>query len=88
MMTMEPAATDNQPDLRALGRALRELRDRAGLSQTGLAVKAGTDHTYISRVEHGRIDLRWRTLARLLEALGATVSDLGAVIEGQDRTRS
>lgn len=87
-MTMEPAATDNQPDLRALGRALRELRDRAGMSQTGLAAKAGTDHTYVSRVEHGRIDLRWRTLARLLEALGATVSDLGAVIEGEDRPRS
>jgi transcriptional regulator with XRE-family HTH domain len=84
---MEPSATDDQPELRALGLALRELRDRAGLSQSGLATKASTDHTYISRVEHGRIDLRWRTLARLLDALGATVSDLGTVMEEQDHPR-
>jgi transcriptional regulator with XRE-family HTH domain len=71
--------------LQALGRALRELRDRAGLSQTGLAARAGTGHTYVSRVEHGRIDLRWRTLVRLLNALDATVSDLGAVMGEQDR---
>ena len=81
---MEPAATNDQTDLRALGRALRRLRDRACLSQTELAVKAGTDHTYVSRVEHGRIDLRWRTLARLLDAMEATVSDLGAEMDGRD----
>jgi hypothetical protein len=40
-----------------------------------------------SRVEHGRIDLRWRTLVRLLEALGATVGDLGALVGKQDRRR-
>lgn len=82
---MNPADTDHYPELHALGRALRELRDRAGLSQTGLAVKAGTDHTYVSRVEHGRIDLRWRTLVRLLDALGATVNDLSTVMDEQDQ---
>jgi transcriptional regulator with XRE-family HTH domain len=82
---MSPADTDHQPELIALGRALRELRDRAGLSQTGLAAKADTAHTYVSRVEHGRIDLRWRTLFRLLDALDATVSDLGAVLGEQDQ---
>ncbi|HEY7962464.1 MAG TPA: helix-turn-helix transcriptional regulator [Solirubrobacteraceae bacterium] len=86
---MEPAAEDDQRELRALGGALRELRDRAGLSQTALAAKAGTDHTYVSRVEHGRIDLRWGTLARLLDALGATVTDLGVMIDDRKQaTRS
>jgi transcriptional regulator with XRE-family HTH domain len=54
-----------------LGQALRELRDRAGLTQKELAESSGTDDTYISRVEHGRIDVGWSTLWRLLDALGA-----------------
>lgn len=83
-MTTKPTPTDDQPELRALGLALRELRDRAGLSQSALAAKAGTDHTYVSRVEHGRIDLRWRTLLRLLEALDATVWDLGVMVREQN----
>jgi transcriptional regulator with XRE-family HTH domain len=83
---MSSADTDHHPELQALGRSLRELRDRAGLSQTGLATRAGTDHTYVSRVEHGRIDLRWRTLVRLLDALDATVDDLGTVMGEQEHS--
>jgi transcriptional regulator with XRE-family HTH domain len=46
-----------------------------------LAARVGIDATYISRVEGGRINLRWATLQRFLHALDATLADLAAEIE-------
>jgi len=43
----------------------------------------GIDPTYISRVEGGRINLRWGTLQRFLRALDATLADLAAEVEQQ-----
>jgi DNA-binding XRE family transcriptional regulator len=56
-----PDASDENGQ-RALGRALRGLRQQAGITQEELGVRVGTDPTYISRVEGGRINLRWGTL--------------------------
>jgi transcriptional regulator with XRE-family HTH domain len=77
--------TTTNADRRALGRALRELRDKAGLTQKELAERSGTDDTYVSRVEHGRIDVGWSTLQRLLRALNTTPAELSAKIEKQHR---
>jgi transcriptional regulator with XRE-family HTH domain len=71
----------------ALGRALHEMRNRAGLTQKELAARSGTDDTYISRVEHGRIDVGWTTLLRLLTALDADLGDLAVEVEGRDSRR-
>jgi transcriptional regulator with XRE-family HTH domain len=69
-----------------LGRTLRELRDRAGLTQKELAGSSGTDDTYISRVEHGRIDVGWSTLQRLLAALGTDMHQLAdALVEAEQQ---
>jgi len=91
---MPSRSTDhNSPDANAalrdqavLGRALRELRDRAGITQEQLAERIGIDLTYVSRVERGKRGVRWHTVMRFLRALDARVSDLAAVIERQDRT--
>ncbi len=48
----------------------------------------GIDATYISRVEGGRINLRWATLQRFLRALDAPLADLAAEVERQAQTRS
>lgn len=72
---------------RALGRALRELRTQAGITQKELAARASADDTYISQVETGHRDIRWSTITRLLIALDASVADLAAAIERQKRTR-
>ena len=56
-------------------------------AQSGFATAANTDHTYISRVEHRQDRSSLGTLARLLDALGATVDDLGTVMEEQDHPR-
>ena len=52
------------------GRALRDARGRAGVSQRGLAARTGVAQPTIARIEAGREDPRVATLARLLDACG------------------
>jgi transcriptional regulator with XRE-family HTH domain len=68
---------------RALGRALRELRKRADLTQKELGARADADDTYLSQVETGQRDIRWSTVTRLLRALDATLADLALEVEDQ-----
>jgi transcriptional regulator with XRE-family HTH domain len=49
----------------AFGETLRRLRDREQLTLRKLASVAGTDHTHLSRLEHGRVPSR-----ELLERIG------------------
>jgi len=79
-----PDRPDAAADPRALGRALRKLRQRAGITQLELATRASTDDTYISQVEKGHVDVRWQTTMRLLRALDATLLDLAATIAEDD----
>ncbi len=53
---------------------LREARTRAGLSQRGLARRAGTAQSVIARIERGQSSPTWETLERLLAAAGAEIS--------------
>jgi transcriptional regulator with XRE-family HTH domain len=75
------------PDRQSLGRVLREFREEAGLTQKELAARSKTDDTYISRVEHGRIDVGWSTLLRLLRAATKDLRQLADAIE-RDASRS
>lgn len=63
-----------------LGCALQELRDRAGLTQEELAAKLGIHPTYVSQVERGRRGVRWHTVLRFLDALGANLRQLADAI--------
>lgn len=40
----------------AFGERVRELRKAHGMSQRGLAERAGIDFTYLSKIENGRIE--------------------------------
>jgi transcriptional regulator with XRE-family HTH domain len=59
------------------GRLVRELRERAGLTQRQLAIRAGTSTTAVSRLERGHLSPTVQTLERLLFCLGHRL-DLGA----------
>jgi HTH-type transcriptional regulator/antitoxin HipB len=72
------------PDQQAVGRALRELRKRAGLTQEQVAERMGTSSTYLSRLEAGQRDIRLSTVLRLLDALGADLRQLADDIETHD----
>jgi transcriptional regulator with XRE-family HTH domain len=77
--------TSGQREQRILGRALRDLRKQAGTTQRQIALQAGTGDPYISRVEHGELDLKWATLQRLLAALGADLRQLADAIDRAQR---
>lgn len=62
---------DIESELRILGRGLRELRQRAGITQRELGAHLNLKHNYISEVEGGRRSVRWITVRRILGVLGA-----------------
>lgn len=72
-----PILAGEIPSLEALGRRLRELRRRTGLSQAALARAAQLNGATISRVEAGTRRTRRSTLERIASALVAELPDLG-----------
>jgi transcriptional regulator with XRE-family HTH domain len=74
-------------DQLVLGRALRALRQGAGMTQGEVGVRAGTDDTHVSRMERGQFDVRWHTLQRLLRALDATLADLADAIANDPKAK-
>lgn len=67
--------------LRKFGRRVRELRERAGLSQENLADQAGLHRTYIGGIERGERNVGLLNLCRLARALKVLPSVL---LEGLD----
>jgi transcriptional regulator with XRE-family HTH domain len=59
----------------AIGNRLRELRAGEGLTQERLALAAGFDPSFVSRVERGRTAASLHTLGALCAALGVSLAD-------------
>lgn len=66
------------PQLVALGAAIRRARLEKGLSQEHLALHAEVDRSYLGRVERGDNNVAILTLIRIAEALGYSASALVA----------
>jgi len=71
-----------EPLLLAFGAAVRELRERKGVSQDALAQDAGLQRTYVNEVERGRRNLTLLNVWRLAASLGVGVGELMTVAEG------
>lgn len=56
--------------MKKLGEILRGARERHGVSQQTLALRAGTNQAAISRIERGGVSPSLETVERLLAALG------------------
>jgi len=67
-------------------RTLRLARRRAGLSQRGLAQRAGVPQPAIARIESGRSSPRVDTLDRLLSACGMDLEIRARLGSGVDRS--
>jgi transcriptional regulator with XRE-family HTH domain len=52
------------------GGTIRAARERHGVSQRGLAVRAGTSQGYVSQIERGEVSPSVEAVARLLACLG------------------
>jgi transcriptional regulator with XRE-family HTH domain len=59
-----------------MGDLIRAQRDRAKLSQEGLAHKANVNRSYYASLEAGRRNASIDTLGRLAAALGCDTADL------------
>lgn len=57
---------------RQLGRGLRALRERTGLSQEAFADLLGIHRTYIGGLERGERNVTLQTVERIAESLGVT----------------
>jgi len=64
------------------GAALRTVRLRQGLSQSGLSEASGLHRTHISRIERGRCEPTYATLMKLRRGLGS-LADVLALTEGE-----
>lgn len=67
----------------ALGRALRELRRSAGLTQVEAAEIIGIRSTFVSLIERGERGMRWHTLLAFLRAYETDLHALAEAIERQ-----
>jgi transcriptional regulator with XRE-family HTH domain len=65
----------------ALGRAVRAARAEAGLTQSGLAVRAGVRRELVGLLERGEANPSFTTVARLAAALDLPLSELAARAE-------
>jgi transcriptional regulator with XRE-family HTH domain len=58
------------------GRRVRDLRQRAKLSQEEFAARCDLDRTYISGIERGNRNVALRNIEAIAQALQITMSDL------------
>jgi transcriptional regulator with XRE-family HTH domain len=58
------------------GRVVREEREARGLSQEGLAARAGIHRTYVSSIELGKVRLGLDVAKKLADGLGLALSEL------------
>jgi DNA-binding XRE family transcriptional regulator len=70
-------------ELGALGRAVRELRARHGLSQEQLGHRCGLHRNYVGAVERGEVNTTFRVLLQLCHGLRLPFAELIAVYERQ-----
>lgn len=71
------------PTSKALGRAVRALRDERGMSQEDLAHGADISVQYLSGIEGGHRNPTWDVLTRLADALNVSISQLAARAEDE-----
>jgi transcriptional regulator with XRE-family HTH domain len=74
----------NNPNLIALGRAARQLREERGLTHPELASAADLDRGLIEAIEDGRHDPHYDVLLALADGLGVRPSAIVKRIEGPD----
>ena len=71
------------PDYKEIGKNIRLMRIRHGISQSELAQRLDVSQTHISNLEHGRVSVSLRVLLRLAHFFKCSVDTLlGSVLQG------
>jgi DNA-binding XRE family transcriptional regulator len=72
----EPLSRGLRPWAEHVGKKIRELRDRAGLTQVQLAERSGLPQSHISRLENAEHSATHLTLEKIAAALGISVGEI------------
>ena len=64
------------PVLVSLGRAIRSIREKKGLSQEAAALASGLDRSYYGGVERGEHNIALINIEKIATALGVSLKDL------------
>jgi len=64
-----------------LGKAIRQLREKRGMTQEGLAHEAGSTAATIGAIERGLTNPSWGTVEGIADALGVSVIEVAKVAE-------
>jgi transcriptional regulator with XRE-family HTH domain len=81
---MTPRTPQNPNQQLALGKAIRQLRQKRGDSLETLARDAGITRNMLSLIERGEGNPSWVTLSGIAKGLGMAVSDLAKQAEDVD----
>jgi transcriptional regulator with XRE-family HTH domain len=65
----------------ALGKAIRELREKREISLRAFAPKADVTFNTLSLIERGEANPTWETVKRIAAALGVSISTLAKAAE-------
>ena len=65
----------------ALGKAIRQLREKRGATQEALAYEAGVTTGTLSLIERGQSNPAWGTVKGIAKALGVTMGELSMLAD-------
>ena len=65
----------------ALGKAIRQLRQKRGLTQVALGEKAGITGRSLSLIERGHANPTWGTVKSIANALNVSMGELGRLAD-------
>lgn len=82
---MQPRTPQDLEAQLALGRAIRELRDKQGRSQEAVAAEAGITRNMLSLIERGEGNPSWTTFRGIAGALGISISELAKLAQDNER---
>jgi len=68
----------SQRPQRALGKAIRQLREKQGATQEAVAHKAGVTAATYGLIERGQSNPTWATLSDIASALDVSMADIAA----------
>jgi len=69
----------------ALGKAIRQLRDKRGMTQEALAHAAGVTVGHLSMIERGHSNPTWATVKAVAAALDVSMAELSKRTEDFER---
>jgi transcriptional regulator with XRE-family HTH domain len=80
----QPVGRPDEPQP-ALGKAIRQLREKRGATQEALAYEAGVTTGTLSLIERGQSNPAWGTVKGIAKALNISMGELGELSSGFEK---